>query len=504
MKILIINPPHQSIGSRLAKEHLPPLGLLNIAGPLIDHHHEVQLLDADYSNMPLEKILQEIMLRKPALIMLGHSGSSTAQPVINDICSLVKNHFPKVLTVVGGVYPSFHDKELLYNTCGIDFVVRGEGEQVALDLVEALENTRNLSTVNGISYLDNGAHIRNKDADLIHNLDDYRTAWELMGNRNYTYWGKRKAVVLQFSRGCPHACSYCGQTIFWKRWRQRSPESLVDEIEMLKVKFGIEVINFADESPATNQSEWIRFLKLLIERKLNMILVGSIRADHIVRDEVYLPLYKAAGFDRFLMGIETYDEAIMLKINKGGSVAKDREAIQLLRCNNILSMATYVVGFGDERFSDYWKSIQHLLSYDPDQIQLLYATPHDWTPYFKELKLKNVVLADSAKWDYKHQVIEMKHFKPWQLLLIVKAMEVIMQARPLAIWRRLFHPDKRLRKAMAWYNSIGKRVYFYEIWEFFVKLKYVSQPLVLQKNIDLEKGKLQNQKYIVNPKELAS
>lgn len=57
MKILLVNPTHQSIGSRMAGEHLPPLGLLSIGGPLIDRGHEVSLLDADYSNIPIAKII---------------------------------------------------------------------------------------------------------------------------------------------------------------------------------------------------------------------------------------------------------------------------------------------------------------------------------------------------------------------------------------------------------------------------------------------------------------
>lgn len=58
MKILIINPPHKSIGSRMAKEHLPPLGLLSIAGPLIDANNKVELLDADYYNYSTSEILK--------------------------------------------------------------------------------------------------------------------------------------------------------------------------------------------------------------------------------------------------------------------------------------------------------------------------------------------------------------------------------------------------------------------------------------------------------------
>ncbi len=55
MKILLTNPPHKSIGSRLPKEHLPPLGLLSIGGPFIDNGNEVKLPDADFGNLSFEE-----------------------------------------------------------------------------------------------------------------------------------------------------------------------------------------------------------------------------------------------------------------------------------------------------------------------------------------------------------------------------------------------------------------------------------------------------------------
>jgi anaerobic magnesium-protoporphyrin IX monomethyl ester cyclase len=120
-----------------------------------------------------------------------------------------------------------------------------------------------------------------------------------------------------------------------------------------------------------------------------------------------------------------------------------------------------------------------LLAYDPDQIQLLYVTPHQWTPYFSEIQEKNIIQMDQRFWDYKHQIMEIPQLKPWQVLLYVKLIEGIMQTRPKAIYRWFFHRDKKLRKAMFWYNNIGKRVWFYEIYQFFTEIKFVPQPIKL-------------------------
>lgn len=89
-------------------------------------------------------------------------------------------------------------------------------------------------------------------------------------------------------------------SLFWKEWRHRNPQSLADEFEILHEKYGVEVFNFADENPSSNAEAWKEFLEALIAKKMNIILVGSIRADNIVRDAEILHLYKKAGFERFL------------------------------------------------------------------------------------------------------------------------------------------------------------------------------------------------------------
>lgn len=411
MKILLINPPHKSIGSRMAYEHLPPLGLLSIGGPLLDAGHEVELFDADFDNLPLTEILATIKLKKPDAVLMGHSGSTSAQPMINALAKGIKNISNHITVIVGGVFPTYHYQEILEDQHAIDFCVIGEGEQVALDLIHALNHKQEVEEVRGIAFLKQEKVIKTPPAPMLKDLDAYRIGWELMADYNYTYWGYKKAVVIQFSRGCPYPCNYCGQSLFWKKWRNRDPQKLADEIEMLHHKYGIEVINFADENPSTNKKEWKAFLEALIEKNLNLILVGSIRADNIVRDEAHLHLYKKAGFERFLLGIENYDEVILEKIKKAGSTVKDKKAIELLRQHNILSMATYVVGFGEEKLKDFYNSLKQLLAYDPDQIQMLYVTPHKWTPYFKDVEEKKIVQLNQEYWDYKHQIIETTYAK---------------------------------------------------------------------------------------------
>ena len=137
-----------------------------------------------------------------------------------------------------------------------------------------------------------------------------------------------------------------------------------------------------------------------------------------------------------------------------------------MRQHGIISMATYVVGFSEQSDRDYWKSYRHLLRYDPDQVQLLYATPHRWTPFYQTVTERRVIQADPRRWDYKHQVLSAQGVPAWRVFLWFKCIEVLMQARPKVIGRTLFHRDADYRHAMRWYTRIGRRVWVHEVLEF--------------------------------------
>lgn len=475
MKITLLNPPHTAIGSRIPGEHLPPLGLLAVGGPLLDDGHRVSLLDADRRNLSAAEIVDEVSAEAPQLVMIGHSGSSSVHQTVLGLCRGLKARLPGLLIIYGGVHPTYHWDEIMLESPDIDIIVRGEGERTALLLVQALATGTPLASVAGIVFRQDGVITPTLAAPLIEDLDQYRIGWELIDHRDYSYWGGKRAVVVQFSRGCPHLCSYCGQRGFWTQWRHRDPHKFAKELAWLYREHGVELINFADELPTGSRKAWRTFLEALIAENVPLILVGSTRAGDIVRDKDILHLYKQAGVIRFLLGIEAYSEALIADIRKGGNVSEDREAIRLLRQHGILSMATYVLGFQEEGDADYWRSYRHLLSYDPDQVQILYATPHKWTPFYATVENRRVVQTDTTKWDYKHQVLEAGRVPVWRVFLWFKLIEVLMQARPRVLFRMLFHRDAAYRHAMRWYTRMGRRVWLHEVYEFLFQTKIEKQ-----------------------------
>src|ERR1041385_6193682 len=150
MRILLINPPHPSIGSRIPREHLPPLSLLALGGPLLDAGHEVKLLDAEFGPMTVEEIVFETERVNPDAVLIGHSGSTSGHPMASRIAQAVRAARPDTWIIYGGGFPTYHWPEVMAQEPAIDFIVRGEGEETVVRLITALEREQSLPQVPGI------------------------------------------------------------------------------------------------------------------------------------------------------------------------------------------------------------------------------------------------------------------------------------------------------------------------------------------------------------------
>ena len=154
MRVLLVNVPHPAIGSRIPDDHLPPLGLLAIGGPLIDAGHEVRLLDADRTNMPLQDIIADTVAWGRDAVLFGHSGSTSGHPVIAQVAASVHRLMPEVAIVYGGVFPTYHWREILAAEPYVTAIVRGEGEETVCLLMAALDGGEPLAGIAGIAHPD--------------------------------------------------------------------------------------------------------------------------------------------------------------------------------------------------------------------------------------------------------------------------------------------------------------------------------------------------------------
>ena len=476
MRILLINPPYVAATTRWGVGHQTPLGLLAIGGPLIDAGHAVALLDAEVERLDLDAVAARAAAFAPDAVLTGHAGSTAAHPTVLAVAARLKAAMPAVPIVYGGVHPTYHAAEILAECPAIDVIVRGEGEATVVALAAALAECAavadgaRLGAVPGIAFRDAGVPRLTAPSVPIGDLDAMRVGWELIEDWDrYRCWGLGRAAVIQLSRGCPHQCSYCGQRGFWTRQRYRTPERVADEIAWLHHTRGVRFVDLADENPTTSPKTFRRFLEALAAHEVDVRLFATIRADDVVRDAVLLPLYKRAGVECVLMGMETTDAATLARIRKGSTTATDHAAIRLLRAHGILSMMGHIVGFEEETDATCRAALRQIVLYDPDLLNAMYVTPHRWTPFYGESAARGVVEIDLSRWDYRHQVLATRRMAPWRLFAWVKATEVLVSLRPAALRRILFHPDPSLRRALRWSFVRSGRVWLAEVVEFLLR-----------------------------------
>lgn len=477
MRIALINAPLASAVCDYGVGHQIPLGLLMIGGPLIDAGFAVTLIDGARDHLPDAEIVRRVAAFAADVVLVGHVGSTQAHPCCLRLLRATRAALPGVITVYGGVHPTYHYQSILDEQPEVDIVVRGEGEATALELVTALarrgragqdgrEGLPDLSGVRGIAWRCGGLTVMNPPRPPIQDLDAFRIGWELVAEWDgYRAFGLGRAAVVQFSRGCPHTCTYCGQWMFWKRWRHRDVLRFVDELQRLRRHSGVRFFWLADENPTTSKEIWRDLLEEIIRRGLDVGICASIRAQDIVRDADILHLYKRAGFLYVLMGVETVTDENLDKIRKGSCVDDAYRAVRLLRRHNIMSIVDYIFGIDDETPGTIWRGLRGLLRYDGDFVNALYMTPHAWTPLGRATADAPIVERDLAKWDYRHQVIGVEHLTPTQLFFGVKLVELVYHLHPRRLWRILTAPDPTLRRQLRFSFWHTAPVFWYEVYE---------------------------------------
>jgi anaerobic magnesium-protoporphyrin IX monomethyl ester cyclase len=485
MRVLLINPPYHTITSNFGVGHQTPLGLLMVGGPLLDAGHEVRLLDAECRRLGLEAIVDEVRRWRPDVVMTGHAGSTPAHPTCIRMLDAIKASDTGVVTVYGGVYPSYHAGRILAEGPAVDLIVRGEGEGTTLELIRALESgghesKTHLREIAGLAFRDGEEVVLTDARPPIPDLDEWRVGWELVERwDDYGCFGMGRAAIVQFSRGCPHRCTYCGQHGFWVKWRHRDPSKLADEVEWLHRTHGVHFITLADENPTTLKDEWRSFLEGMSARKLPVRFFATIRASDIVRDRDILALYRDAGILYVLMGIESTSEEVLRQIRKGSTTREDFQACRLLKEHGIFSIIGHIVGFEEETWSTFRTSLRQLRLYGGDYLNAMYVTPHAWTAFGEEVRGRRVVQLDRAKWDYRHQILAQKHLRPWQLFVAAKWLELRFHLTPARLWSMLGGGDRSHRSQRRRVFGHISIVWFAEVFEFLLGTSFATEPVTL-------------------------
>ncbi len=405
MRILLINPSSNNeilanTPTYVSEERgfNPPLGLLYLAGYLKQHsQHHVFGLDAQaerltYDNQFIKRILQ----MSPELVGITAMTFTMIDVLktIDLIKSAEKELNKRIKIVLGGPHVHLFPQETI-NLPGVDYLIKGEGEKPFFELLEALEKNQDISQINGLVFKQDNQVIDNPVNQLINNLDEIPFPdRQLLPIEKYnSVLSNNRIVTTMFtSRGCPFQCAFCDRPHLGKKFRARSAQNVVDEMEEC-LNLGIEEILVYDDTFTVNKQRTLDICDEILKR--NLKFVWDIRARVDTVDKEILEKLKQAGCDRIHFGVEAGTEKILKVLNKGIYLDQVEQTFKQAKQVGIERLAYFMIGSPQETREDINQTIQFAKKIDPDYVSASVLTPYPATQVY-EWALRDGVI----KYDY--------------------------------------------------------------------------------------------------------
>ncbi len=429
-KIMLITPPYHSGVVESAGVWLN-VGFVSIAGSLRAAGYDPIYYDAMSYWHGYDEIGKRIEDEKPDVVA---TTAFTAEIVdALKVLRLARDINPQIKTVMGNVHPTFCYEEILGEHHEyVDYIVRGEGEETMVDLMNALSVNGDASKVKGIAYRHNGGIVVTPSRGFIKDLDTLPMAWDLVDWPIYTYRPMEGSIlaIVSSSRGCSQQCSFCSQQLFWERhWRGRSAENFVAELEYLRDTYGINVVMISDETPTLDRNRWERILDLLIKREVGTKLLMETRVDDILRDEDIMRKYQKANVDHIYVGVEATTQEELDIFKKDIKAEQSKKALDLINEYNIVSETSFVLGMPDDTKEKIRETVELAKYYNPDLAFFLAIAPWPYSEIYTLLK-PYIEVYDYSKYNLVEPVV-----KP-------KAMTIEEVWNELGLASRNFYMDK--------------------------------------------------------------
>jgi anaerobic magnesium-protoporphyrin IX monomethyl ester cyclase len=397
-KVLLIQPPlttHIDLSSEPKGVH-PPLGLASLAA-VLENDYDVQILDCVVEGYETEiqrdrkairygladrEIAQRIEAFRPDVVGVSNLFSSGYREAL-EVCSLTKKLSPDILTVMGGPHPSALPEETLRQPA-VDCVVIGEGEDTFRKLLAGMKS-RDFSNLDGIGLkLDGGIRIVPKTR-FIENLDELPfPARHLLPMNKYFEIGeafimtRRKPFTpMNTSRGCTAQCTFCPVHATWgKRWRSRSAENVLSEIEQLVADYGVREIHFDDDNLVLNRRRAQQIFQGIIDRKLDITWTVPPGLALWAVDDELLELMKASGCYKLYVAAESGDECILRDvIQKPLDLKMIGPLVRTMKRLGIEVETFFVVGMPGETTASLRRTFEFARRLDADATHYFFANP---------------------------------------------------------------------------------------------------------------------------------
>lgn len=371
-----------------------PLGLAYIASILEKDGFAVRVIDMDPMGINLSMLKEEISRNKPEIV-----GISFMTPQYNHvvkILKLVKEIDSNAKTVAGGPHVSALPQEML-DIPELDFVVVGEGENTMRELVATLSGRGNLKIedIKGIGFIKNYKYILNEPRELISDLDAIPfPAWHLLPMDKYSVanlGGRRNLPVypLLSSRGCPNQCIFCSShVVFQRKFRQRTAENIIAEIECLNKEYGATQFDFVDDTVTVNKKRMELLCDYFISSRKEYLWMCNSRVNTITK-ELLIKMYEA-GCRRIDFGVESANTDILKNIKKRITLEQVINAHHWAKQAGMIVSSFFMVGNLGETEEHIRRTAEFIDKLETDYASATISTPFPGTELY--------AIADSKGW----------------------------------------------------------------------------------------------------------
>jgi len=379
-----------------SKVRLPRLGLPIMGAVLKAHDHDVSVHAGEVQPIDWEDVYRADLV--------GFSTTSSTVPEAYEHADELRRRGTPV--VIGGSHVTFLADEALEH---VDYVARGEGgEELILELIEALRGDRALESIRGLSFRRDGQIVHNPLRDPVADLDSlpFPDLTLIHGHERMTQ------TPIMTSWGCPFDCRFCSVTaMFGKKFRFRSTENIIAEIEQTRAR----KIFFYDDNMAANRNRLKELLQMMIDRKLDVSWSAQVRTD-VARDPELLELMSRSGCWNVFLGLESVNQDTLDGYDKAQSVDDIVHAIDRLHDYGISSHGMFVLGADSDGPDAVRDTVSFAVKHKIDTVMLNILTPLPGTPLYNELDAEGRIFDRSWEhYDALHVVFTPRQMTPYHL-----------------------------------------------------------------------------------------
>ncbi len=437
--VALITAPSPEPLSALASRHAgtPPLGLAYLASALGQEGYRVGVVDMNLCRVTRRYLRRFLEIKRPRIV--GISSLTESFPNAIRIASMVKALSDRIFVVVGGPHVSFAPREALQSG-RFDYVVCGEGERTLVELAGCLLRDEKGREQSPGLYWPQGSRLRRtpprppgQDLDRMPLPDRRRLMLDEYPN----------AGAIITGRGCPNRCIFCtAGAMFGGKYRRRSPDKVVEEIEVL-IDMGLRSLMFLDDTLTADLDRLDRILSLMGKKGIALPWVCESRVD--IEDHSFFRRMSRAGCTGIQFGVESGSPEVLKRLGKGIHLDQVIRSVGAAHQAGINPVCSLIIGLPDDTESTVRQTVDFAVGLQREyytQIGISVATPFPGTYLSRQAHKLGLTIEekDYAQYNLHTPVMRTRHLSRQQIRrLHFEAMDRLRRSAPRGM-SNLFPP----------------------------------------------------------------